>query len=85
MLELKDLIDGIVGITTIVIGWLVRSMYSRPTHAEVRQMIQDNQQINNAAMSDMRDDIKEMKQVNRDIAYQINEIKDMLYKALPKT
>lgn len=82
MLELKDIIDGVVGVLTIMTGWLVRSMYSRPTHDEVRRMIQDNQAINNEAMNGIKEDIKDMKQTNKEISSQLAELKDMIYKAL---
>lgn len=85
MLEFKDVFDGLVGVTAVITGWLVKSVYDRPTKSEVRIMIQDNQKLNNYAIDEIKEDIKEMKESNKVIQSELSILKGMLYKALNKT
>lgn len=85
MLEIKDIIDVVVGGLTAVSAWLVKGMYARPTHDEVRQLINDNQKLNNYAIDEIKEDLKEMKESNRAIQSELSSVKEMLIKALNKS
>lgn len=81
-IEFKDVFDALVGVTTIVTGWLVKSMFDRPTHEQMRQAISDNQKLNNNSINVIKEDMAEMKESHKAIHKELGEVKEMLYKAL---